>query len=137
MCIRDSYNLLLAWNDALLNGFEPHLLLANLGNIDWRPLINLWSVLEYLTKYTAKSGKSSKHLATLFDNVLSDVCQHEREDGHADLWRRTVLKFYNRIVGERDYTLFEVVRYGLRLPPVLSAWSGITRHRRRLAPWEL
>ena len=64
------YNLLLARNDLLINSFEAHLLLANLGNIDWRPLINLWSVLEYLTKYTAKTGKSTKQLSTVFDNVL-------------------------------------------------------------------
>ena len=51
------YNLFLARNDSLINSFEAHLLLANLGNLDWRPLINLWSVLTYLTKYTAKSGK--------------------------------------------------------------------------------
>ena len=72
------YNLFLARNDPLINNFEAHLLLANLGNVDWRPLINLWSVLEYLTKYSAKSGKGSQHLATLFD-----------------LWRRTISKFYN------------------------------------------
>ena len=42
-------NLFLARNDPLLNNFEEHLLLMNLGNIDWRPLINLWSVLEYLS----------------------------------------------------------------------------------------
>ena len=54
------FNLLLPRNDPLINSFETHLLLANLGNIDWRPLINLWSVLEYLTKYTAKSGKSTR-----------------------------------------------------------------------------
>ena len=50
-------NLCLARNDSLINSFEEHLLLMNLGNIDWRPLLNLWTVLEYLTKYTAKAGK--------------------------------------------------------------------------------
>ena len=39
-------NLFLGRNDSLINNFEEHLLLMNLGNIDWRPLINLWSVLE-------------------------------------------------------------------------------------------
>ena len=43
-------NLCLRRNDELLNNFEEHMLLANLGNIDWRALINLWSVLDYLTK---------------------------------------------------------------------------------------
>ena len=41
--------LFLARNDPLLNNFEEHLLLMNLGNVDWRPLIKLWSVLEYQT----------------------------------------------------------------------------------------
>jgi hypothetical protein len=49
----DLRNLFLQRNDTLLNFYEPHLLLMNLGNIDWRALLNLWSVLEYLTKYTA------------------------------------------------------------------------------------
>ena len=102
------FNLLLPRNDPLLNNFETHLLLANLGNIDWRPLLNIWSVLEYLTKYTAKSGKPTKKLTHLFDEVISDICTHEKEDGQSDLWRRTIMKFYNRILGNRDYTLFEV-----------------------------
>ena len=58
----DLRNLFLERNDGLINNFEEHLLLSNLGNIDWRPLLNLWSVMEYLTKYTAKAGKGSKHL---------------------------------------------------------------------------
>ena len=58
------FNLFLQRNDSLLNNFEAHLLLSNLGNIDWRPLINLWSVLEYLTKYTSKPGTGSKTLGT-------------------------------------------------------------------------
>ena len=127
------YNLLLARNDPLINSFETHLLLANLGNIDWRPLINLWSVLEYLTKYTAKSGKSTKQLGMLFEEVLKDVEDYEREDGHTDLWRRTILKFYNRVIGNRDYTLFEVVRYGIRLPPILSSFGDV--HNVSVSSW--
>ena len=53
----DLRNLFLNRNDCLINSFEEHLLLMNLGNIDWRPLLNLWTVLEYLTKCTAKAGK--------------------------------------------------------------------------------
>ena len=36
-------------NDALVCGFEPHILLANMGNVDWRPCLNLWAVVEYIT----------------------------------------------------------------------------------------
>ena len=111
------YNLLLARNEPAIHNFEAHLLIANLGNLDWRPLLNLWSVLEYLTKYSAKAGKPTKQLTTLFDDVLSDIMTHETENGETDLWRRTIMKFYNRILGNRDYTLFEVVHHGLRLAP--------------------
>ena len=67
-CIRsdphrpDLRNLFLTRNDSLINNFEEHLLLMNLGNIDWRALINLWSVLDYLTKYAGKGGKRFKAL---------------------------------------------------------------------------
>ena len=63
----DLYNFFGERNDPLLNNFEEHLLLMNLGNIDWRPLINLWSVLEYVTKYTAKAGKGTKQIGKMFE----------------------------------------------------------------------
>ena len=93
------FNLFLDRNDPLINSFEVHLLLANLGNIDWRPLINLWAVLEYLTKYSAKAGKPTKQLTALFDEVLTDIASFEKEDCSTDLWRRTIMKFYNRMIG--------------------------------------
>ena len=112
-------------NDPLLNSFEAHLLLANLGNIDWRPLINLWAVLAYLTKYSAKASKPTKQLTSLLDEVLTDVTQFEKEDGSTDLWKRTIMKFYNRVLGNRDYTLFEVVHHGLGLPPTISSFGDV------------
>ena len=33
-------------NDGLACSHEEHVLLANLGNVDWRPVVNLWSVIE-------------------------------------------------------------------------------------------
>ena len=35
------------------------------------------------------------------------------------------MKFYNRILGNRDYTLFEVVHHGLRLPAVISSFGDV------------
>ena len=118
-------NLFLRRNDSLLNNFEEHLLLMNLGNIDWRPLINLWSVLEYLSKYTAKAGKATQHLGKLFGTVVDTVCSFESEDGIHDLWRRTIMKFYSKLIGNRDYSLFEVAHFGLRLPGVLSSFGPV------------
>ena len=63
----------------MINNFEEHLLLMNRGNIDWRPLINLWSVLEYLSKYTAKVGKATQHIGKLFGEVAATVCEFEEK----------------------------------------------------------
>ena len=77
-CIRsdphrpDLRNFFLTRDDSLIINFEEHLLLMNLGNIDWRALINLWSVLDYLTKYDNKAGKGSKQLGKLFEDVLDN-----------------------------------------------------------------
>lgn len=138
-CIRsdphrtDLRNLFLTRNDSLINNFEEHLLLMNLGNIDWRALINLWSILDYLTKYATKGGKGPKHLGKLFEDVLDKVFQFEVEDGIHDMWRHTIMKFYSRILGDRDYSLFEVLHFGLRLPGVLSSFSDV--HKASVSNW--
>ena len=118
-------SLCLQRNDALLNNFEAHMLLLNLGNIDWRALLNLWSVLEYLTKYTTKGGKGSRQLGRVFDDVLQAVHQYEEADGIHDLWRRTIMKFYAKVIGDREYSLLETVHFGLCLPPTLSSFSRV------------
>ena len=118
-------NIHLPRNDPLINSFEEHLLVANLGNIDWRPLLNLWSVLEYVTKYNAKAGAGSKRLATVFEDVLVNICEWEREDGLHDLWRRAIMKSYNQILGGRDYSLLETMHFGLRLPRTRSSFGNV------------
>ena len=115
----------LARNDALINSFEEHLLVQNLGNIDWRPLLNLWSVLEYLTKYNAKAGSGSKKLAQIFSDVVMNICEWEREDGLHDLWRRTIMKSYSQVLGGRDYSLLETMHFGLRLPGTISSFKTV------------
>ena len=67
------YNLFFSRNDDLLNPFEEHMLMCNLGNIDWRALLNLWSVLEYLTKYSAKAGKGSGSFQKTFVDVTKMI----------------------------------------------------------------
>ena len=43
------------------------------------------------------------------------------------------MKFYNRILGNRDYTLFEVVHHGLRLPAVISSFGDV--YNASLSSW--
>ena len=44
-------------NDRLTCSYEEHTLLANLGNVDRRPCLNLWAVVQYVTKYATKAPK--------------------------------------------------------------------------------
>ena len=37
------------------------------------------------------------------------------------------MKFYSRILGDRDYSLFEVMHFGLRLPGVLSSFGDVQK----------
>ena len=46
-------------NDELCCLYEGHVLLASFGNIDWRPCLNLWAVVQYISKYATKGSKGS------------------------------------------------------------------------------
>ena len=75
------YSLFLSRNDQLLNPFEEHLLLCNGGNIDWRALLNLWAIFEYLTKCNAKAGKGSSSFLTSFVDVTKIIDDFEQDNG--------------------------------------------------------
>ncbi len=51
---------------------------------------------------------------------MDEVCKYVKEDGTADLLRRSLQKCYARTIGERDYGIFEATHLGLRLPLVLE-----------------
>ena len=118
-------NLHLARNDPLLNPFEEHLLLCNLGNIDWRALLNLWAVFEYLTKYATKPGRGSSSFGATFKAAVQVVDDWEQEDCIHDLWGNAIRKFYSKALGGRDYSLLETAHYGLRLPSHLSSFGAV------------
>ena len=62
-------------NDQLVCSYEPHVLLANVGNIDWRPMLNLWAVVEYVTKYATKAPGKSKSLREVLRQTVDEVCK--------------------------------------------------------------
>ncbi len=62
-------------NDPLCCSYEPHLLLGNLGNIDWRPCLKLWAVVEYVTKYATKAPEGSKRLGEVLKDAVQEVCK--------------------------------------------------------------
>ena len=118
-------------NDALCTSYEPHLLLANGGNVDWRPCMNLWAVVEYVTKYATKAPEGSRALGEVLRSAMDEVSKYSVEGEGVDLMRRSLQKFYARCLGERSYGVFEAVRLGLGLPLV------IPMNMTRLCPTEV
>ena len=108
MCIRDR-----------CCSYEAHVLLGNMGNIDWRPVLNLWAVVEYVTKYAAKAPKGSRKIREVLDDAVEEVCKYVPEGEHVDLVRKAIQKFFARMRAERDYHCYEVAVLGLRLPLLL------------------
>ena len=105
-------------NDSLACSHEVHVLLANLSNVDWRPVLNLWAVMEYITKYATKAQKGSRSMGEVLRGAMEEVCKYMPEDGVTDLLRRSFQKCFARTIGERDYGIFEAAHLGLRLPLV-------------------
>ena len=49
------WHAMLARVGELCCSYESRVLLASVGNVDWRPVLNLWVVAEYVTKYAMKA----------------------------------------------------------------------------------
>ena len=111
-------------NDRLGCCYNPSVMLANLGNIDFRPCLNLWAVVEYVTKYATKAQKGSKRLAEVLRLAVDQVCKYESEGSGVDLLRKSLQKVYSRTLGDRDFSIFEVVHLGLRLLLHLHGWRS-------------
>ena len=89
-------------NDEYMNSYEEHIFLANMGNVDWRPCLSLWAVVEYVTKYAMKAPKGSKRVGEVLRDAIGEVCKYSVEGEGQDLLRRSLQKFYARTLGGRD-----------------------------------
>ena len=105
-------------NDELCCSYEPHVLLANVGNVDWRPMLNLRASVEYVTKYAMKAPGKSKSMKEVLRQCVDEVCKHTKEGTPLDLMRKSLQKVYTKTLGGRDYGIFEAVHLGLGLPLV-------------------
>ena len=86
-------------NDRLCCSYEEHVLLANMGNIDWRPILNLWAVTEYVTKYASKAPKGSRRIHGVLKDAVDEVCTYVPEGEGSDMLRRSIQKFFARALG--------------------------------------
>ena len=89
-------------NDRLCCSSEAHVLRANMWNVDWRPVLNLWAVVQYVTKYATKAPKGSRRLNEVLKDAVDEVCTYVPEGEGADFLRRSIQKFFARTLGERD-----------------------------------
>ena len=112
-------------NDRLCCSYEAHVLLANMGNVDWRPVLNLWAVVQYVTKYATKAPKGSRRLTEVLRDAVDEVCKYVPEGEGTDFLRRSIQKFFARSLGERDYHVYEAVQLGLQLPLVIAMMAII------------
>eukprot|EP00959_Pyramimonas_sp_CCMP1952_P239907 5013654-Pyramimonas_sp.AAC.1 len=87
-----------------------------MGDIDWRPVLNLWAVEEKVTKYATKAPKGSRNIKEVLDDAVNEVCAYVPEGEGTDFLRRSIQKFFARMLGDRDYHCYEVALLGLRLP---------------------
>ena len=95
------------------------MLLANMGNVDWRPCLNLWAVVQYVTKYATKAPKGSRRLQEVLQDSVDEVCRYVPEGEGQDFLRRSIQKFFARTLGERDFHAYEALQLGLGLPLVV------------------
>ena len=86
-------------NDRLCCSYEAHVLLANMGNVDWRPVLNLWAVVQYVTKYATKAPKGSRKLNEVLKDAVDEVCKYVPEGEGTDFLRRAIQKFFCEELG--------------------------------------
>ena len=113
-------------NDRFCCCYNVGVLLANLGNIDFRPCLNLWAVVGYVTKCATKAPKGSQRFGEVLRVAVDQVCRYEPEHQGTDLLRRSLQKVFARTLGERDFGIFEAVHLGLRLPLVFPLMDVVT-----------
>ena len=81
-------------NDQICCNYEPHQLLDNLGNIDWRPCMNLWAVCENVTKYATKAPKGTKRMGDVLAAAVDEVCKYEPDNEGVDMLRKSLQKAF-------------------------------------------
>lgn len=111
-------------------------MLANLGNVDWRPCLNLWAVVQYVSKYATKAPKGSRRVDEMLRDAVDEVCHYVPEGEGTDFLRAAIRKFFSRTVGGRDYGSYEAVQLGLRLPLVIPLMPVVSLNTSGARPFK-
>ena len=113
------WRLYLPGNDPWMNTVNPEQSAANRSNVDFKPLIDHFSAIEYSTKYGTKAEKGSKP----FDKLVSDVCNRKITDDTSDETRVTsaLASFLIHSTGARNWSAQEVAHVNNGLPTVFAS----------------
>ena len=94
-------------NDRMCQSYEAHVILADLGNVHRRPVLNLWAVVQYVAKYATKAPKGSRRVAEVLKDAVDEVWQYVPENEGSALLRRSIQKFCAKSLGEHEYHVYE------------------------------
>ena len=109
-----------ARNDPLLGKYNPLFTMAWLANTDVAPTTNIQAVMAYLTNYVSKEEKKSAS----FIEISEDIFKKGIDRNHP--LRSYAHKFFNALIGERDYSAQEIVHSLIHLPFVETSVKAIT-----------
>ena len=106
-------------NDPRLNPHQRLQLQGWRANCDIQIVIDYYACVEYLVKYTSKSETVSSVVKSAFTNVVSSLT------GSSDV-HTTFKKIMLKTVGNRDYSVQEVMHHLLSLKCVSASFEVIT-----------
>jgi len=89
------------------------------ANIDIQPIIDHYACLEYIAKYVSKSEKISQVVKDAFTKVI-------RQTTETDSGSRIIKKLIIRSVGERDFSIQEIMHHLLSLKLHRSSFNVIS-----------
>ena len=102
---RFRWKLNLGINDRLINSVNLWQMAAHRANVDFRPLFDHHSAVEYATKYATKAEKGSKASDAIFAHAISRASKNYGDDESA---QRAYSSFLVQTVGARDWSAQEV-----------------------------
>ena len=106
-------------NDARLNRHQPLQLQGWRANCDIQIIVDYQACLEYLVKYASKGEKASSVLNNAFNNVVQKLTD---TSDIPSSFKQIMIKS----VGQRDYSIQEVMHHLLSLKCVSSTYDVIT-----------
>ena len=107
-------------NDPYMNVTNPEQLSSQRSNVDFKPIVDHYSAVEYATKYATKKEKGSKAFDTLVAHALNSGGRAEAEAaGRSPIG--ALASFLIQTTGGRDWSAQEVAHVNMGMPTVIAS----------------